>query len=180
MAIKINSELALQPIKLDDQPKLYKLMQGIYPAAYGHFWQDDCSWYIHHIYSPESLTKDLNTPDSHYHFIEYQGDTVGIFKYIYNQTYTPLSPLAGLKLHRLYLHPRVQGKGVGKNIMQYSEQLARDLNYKIIWLDAMHTHKQAQQFYKKNGYSKTEFQLLPFELLKDEHRKMWYMHKMLE
>ncbi len=177
--ITINSHLSLQPIKIEDQPKLLELMQEVYPAAYGHFWKDDCSWYLNHIYSLESLKKDLATPQSHYHFILYKNETVGIFKYVYNQVYTPLSPLAGLKLHRLYLHPSVQGKGVGRDIMQYGEQLARRLDYKIIWLDAMHTHTQAQLFYKKAGYIKTEFQLLPFDLLKDEHRKMWYMHKML-
>ena len=130
--ITINSHLSLQPIKIEDQPKLLELMQEVYPDAYGHFWKDDCSWYLNHIYSLESLKKDLATPQSHNHFILYKNEAVGIFKYVYNQTYTPLSPLKGLKLHRLYLHPSVQGKGIGRDIMQYGERLARKLDYKII------------------------------------------------
>ena len=51
----------------------------------------------------------------------------------------------------------LQGKGIGKALMQFAENLARDRGYKRI---TMHARKNAVGFYEKMGYRKIgeEFQ----------------------
>ena len=133
-----------------------------------------------------NLKKELDNAHSDYYFVNYDPSsqfeatsTIGIFKLIHNCVYKPLPQLKALKVHRIYLDANIQGKGIGKQLMLYAEDVGRVNNFDIIWLDAMDTHEQAQAFYHKLGYEKTQLQHLPFELLYDEHRPMWYMHKNL-
>ena len=46
----------------------------------------------------------------------------------------------------------LQGKGIGKNILQFAENIARDRGYKKI---IMHARKTATGFYEKLGYKIT-------------------------
>lgn len=177
--ITISPNLRLQTIVQEDQHQLFLLMQRIYPSAYAHYWKDDCSWYLNKIYSKEALYSDLSKPDEHYYFVRFNENIIGIFKLAYNQTYHFEPRLAAFKVQRLYLDPLIQGKGIGKQLMRYAEEKARLTSHDLIWLDAMDTHTQAQQFYTSLGYSKKEKQYLNFDLLRDEHRSMWYMQKML-
>ena len=43
----------------------------------------------------------------------------------------------------------LQGKGVGRAIMNFAENIARDRGYKVL---SMHARKNATGFYEKMGY----------------------------
>ena len=45
----------------------------------------------------------------------------------------------------------LQGKGIGKVLLQFAENIARDRGYKKIM---MHARKTAVGFYEKSGYKK--------------------------
>ena len=181
--VKVSENLTLVPIAISDQKVLFSLMSRIYPSAYAHYWKDDCSWYLNTIYGTENLRKELEEVGTSYFFVRFRESvtetTIGILKVNANCTYPAQPDAKAYKIHRIYLDPEVQGKGIGKDLMHFTETHAKASNHKLIWLDAMDTHEQAQAFYKKLGYIKGDLQHLPFELLNDEHRPMWYMHKPL-
>lgn len=56
-----------------------------------------------------------------------------------------------VRLRQMAVVNDVQGKGIGRALMQFAENLARDRGYKII---TMHARKNAQGFYEKMGYTK--------------------------
>lgn len=62
-----------------------------------------------------------------------------------------------VRLRQMAVINDLQGKGIGKALMQFAENLARDRGYKRI---TMHARKNALGFYEKMGYRKigTEFQ----------------------
>lgn len=178
-SVQITSEISLKPIEVSHQPVLMELIQRIYPHAYGHYWKDDGVWYLNEQYSLENLTQELQTENSSYYFVSSSNQNIGIFRFLVDCSY-PLKPaFKAFKVHRLYLDPKAQGLGIGRILMQYAAQVAFKTAHKLIWLDAMDTHTQAQKFYKYLGYQRADSQQLPFKLLHDKHRKMWYMHKML-
>ena len=92
---------------------------------------------------------------------------------------TGLSQEKQLKLHRLYLHPKTQNKGVGKTIISWLEAQARFKDYEILWLDAMEKQEQAFQFYKKRGYKYHAHVFLEFNLMHGSFRKMNQVYKVL-
>src|SRR6266542_6588175 len=54
-----------------------------------------------------------------------------------------------VKLRQMAVLNDVQGKGIGRALMQFAENLARDHGYKIL---TMHARKNAVGFYEKMGY----------------------------
>ena len=54
-----------------------------------------------------------------------------------------------VRLRQLAVLNNLQGKGVGTAILQFSENLARDLGYKKI---TMHARKNSVDFFEKLGY----------------------------
>jgi GNAT superfamily N-acetyltransferase len=61
-----------------------------------------------------------------------------------------------VRLRQMAVLNDLQGKGIGKALMQFAENLARDRGYKLL---TMHARKNAVGFYEKMGYkiSGTEF-----------------------
>jgi predicted GNAT family N-acyltransferase len=56
-----------------------------------------------------------------------------------------------VRLRQMAVVNDVQGKGIGRALMQFAENLARDRGYKKI---TMHARRNAQGFYEKMGYKK--------------------------
>jgi len=57
-----------------------------------------------------------------------------------------------IQLRQMAVISGLQGKGIGRVLMQFAENISRDLNYKKLM---MHARKTAAGFYEKLGYSKT-------------------------
>ncbi|GAB4092786.1 GNAT family N-acetyltransferase [Flaviaesturariibacter terrae] len=56
-----------------------------------------------------------------------------------------------VRLRQMAVMNDLQGKGIGKALMNFAENIARDRGYKKI---TMHARKNAQGFYEKMGYRK--------------------------
>lgn len=56
-----------------------------------------------------------------------------------------------VRLRQMAVMNDLQGKGIGKALMQFAENLARDRGYRRI---TMHARKNALGFYEKMGYKK--------------------------
>lgn len=64
----------------------------------------------------------------------------------------------------LVVHETKRGEGVGQQLMQYIEKIARDANCKHIRLASGISRKMVHQFYKKIGFRATSYQfVLPLQ-----------------
>jgi len=57
-----------------------------------------------------------------------------------------------LVVHRLFVHPYSQGKGVAGRLMDYAEQYAQSRGYEAIRLDAFTKNPAAVSLYERRGY----------------------------
>ena len=57
-------------------------------------------------------------------------------------------------IHRLAVHPQLQGKGYAQQLMHFAEQFAIDNRYSSIRLDTFSQNKRNQKFYELRGYKK--------------------------
>lgn len=177
--IKISEKIKLKEIKKTDCESLFKLMKEIYPLAYSHFWTDKGNWYVNTQYAQENILKELSQDNSDYYFVLYNDEIIGNFRIVWDEKLEGLSNEKQVKLHRIYLHQKTQGKGIGKKLLTWLEQKAFKKGYSIIWLDAMDEQPQAFQFYKKLGYIYYSHTFLPYELLHNKVRKMSQVYKSL-
>jgi len=57
-------------------------------------------------------------------------------------------------IHRLFVHPKVQGKGNAQTLMDYAENYARENNFISVRLDTFSQNKRNQRFYEHRGYQR--------------------------
>ncbi|MCR8631295.1 GNAT family N-acetyltransferase [Paenibacillus radicis (ex Xue et al. 2023)] len=57
-------------------------------------------------------------------------------------------------IHRLAVHPKQQGRGLGKKLLHYAEHLAHNQGYTSVRIDVYQTNAAAVALYEKNGYEK--------------------------
>ncbi|MDF2159353.1 GNAT family N-acetyltransferase [Algoriphagus sp. CAU 1675] len=177
--ISIQKNITLIPIKAEDQTQLFELMDEVYKTAYSHFWKDGGNWYIDLIYSKKNLEKELSRESSHYFFVEFDQEKIGILKYDFPFSPKQIEIPNSMKLHRLYLHPKVHGKGIAQALMQHIEEVAMENKLDYIWLEAMESQPQARRFYEKSGYAHCLTYTLDFEQLLPEYRGIQILKKNL-
>lgn len=77
---------------------------------------------------------------------------------IMDEEYVPISWLTpnekNVYIHRLAIHPSLQGKGYAQQLMAFAENYARKNNYNSIRLDTFSQNKRNQKFYELRGYKK--------------------------
>lgn len=80
-----------------------------------------------------------------------------------------LTPQDGgvLKMRQVAVGPNTQGKGVGSDLVEYSEEFAKSLNFSMI---SLHARETAVAFYLRLGY---EIEGERFEEVGIPHFKMW-------
>lgn len=66
-----------------------------------------------------------------------------------------------VQLRQMAVISGLQGKGIGRVLMQFAENISRDLGYKIIM---MHARKTATGFYEKLGYTRSGNEFLEVSL----------------
>lgn len=177
--IKVSENLFLKRITSNDAETLFKLMKEVYPAAYHHFWEDSGDWYVKSQYNKVNVLKELAQPNSDYYFIIFDDEIIGNLRIIWNEKLAGLQHDNQVKLHRIYLHQKTQGKGLGKKIFNWLAEKAIQKEYKIIWLDVMDEKQQAFEVYKKLGFTYHSHYNLPFKLMFKEMRKLSQVYKKL-
>lgn len=175
--ITVSKNIQLQQITAKDCARLKSLMQEVYPPAYHHFWKDKGNWYVENQYSKENIKKELLEENSDYYFIVYKKEITGNVRILWDKNLKGFKDKKTVKLHRVYLHPKTQGNGIGKSLLSWLENNAKEKEYEMIWLDVMDEQPQAFQFYKKYGYIYHSHWFLDFNLLKDEVRKISQLYK---
>jgi len=177
--IKITEDLQLRTVFSSETEVLSKLMTDIYYATYSQFWTDNGDWYVNTQYSKESLLKELLDKNSENYFILFKDEIIGNFRVVWGEKLVGLSEEKQVKLHRIYLHQKTQGNGIGKKLLSWLDEKAIKKGYKIIWLDAMNGQQQAFQFYTKLGYSYHSHVFLTFNFLRESVREMSQLYKRL-
>ncbi|WP_166637242.1 GNAT family N-acetyltransferase [Algoriphagus boseongensis] len=169
----------MNPVLLEDQPILYRLMDEVYRASYHSIWEDKGDWYVELIYNPETVRKELARSRSHYFFVEWKEEKIGILKYDFPFSPREIEIPNAMKLHRLYLHPKAHGKGIAQELMKHCEQVAKENKLEAIWLEAMESQIQAKRFYEKMGFSEVYSYVLDFERIYPEYRGIQILKKVI-
>ncbi|AUP77579.1 GNAT family N-acetyltransferase [Flavivirga eckloniae] len=178
--ILISESLSLKDIHIENHSELVSLMERIYPPPYKHLWKNnDCSWYLNKCYGISNFKEELKDTNASYYFVINDAITVGILRLVVNQIIKEFPNELTTYIHRIYLSSDVQGKGIGKQLFNWVENVARQNNNKYIWLEAMDTQHQALSFYKKMGYKETSSMSLDFERINEHLSGMLLMSKTL-
>lgn len=172
MNISLDSQLqlVLTVVRSEDQPLLFQLMGEVYRSGYEYIWEDQGDWYVNLIYNRHRLHKELKRATTHYFFVEVAKRKIGILKYDFPYSPREIELPKAMKLHRLYLHPEFQGKGIAQTLLIHCEQTAIENGLSTIWLEVMSCQPQAKKFYQKMGFKHILSYNLDFERIYPDYR----------
>jgi GNAT superfamily N-acetyltransferase len=132
-------------------PNDYKTIQDIahqtWPLTYGEILSSEQLDYMLDAFYNEEAIKDSIANKGHYFILAKEGEeTLGFASYEYhyeqkNQT----------KIHKIYILPETQGKGVGKLLIDHVEKEAKDKGSEILSLN-VNRYNKALHFYQKIGF----------------------------
>ena len=94
--------------------------------------------------------------------IEIDGEVKGsiVISTLMDEEYIPIKWLTknlnNIYIHRLAIHPQLQGKGYAQKLMDFAENYASKNKYSSIRLDTFSQNKRNQLFYEKRNYTKLE------------------------
>ena len=95
----------------------------------------------------------FNQPDSgHFCFVYEEDQTENILGYVEAEAYESIYSDPGLNVLGLAVFPSAQGRGIGRQLMERVETLARTHNFSFIRLSSASHRKEAHVFYEHIGY----------------------------
>lgn len=143
--------------EIKDLPEIFEL----YAAVRKKMWADGFyNWYEG--YPPENVIKEAVHSQTVYKYVE-NSEIIGVatFDEIQHPTYKAIKWLTQdskhLAVHRIGVHPKYQKQGYALKLMQFAEELAKDMGCVSIRLDALGSNERLVDFYKRQGYIYTGF-----------------------
>lgn len=129
----------------------------------------DMQTYVEHKFSIEHLQKELSHPESFFYFAQNENDILGYLKLNLGKAQTETRDNA-IEIERIYVDESFHGKGIGKLLMEYAIQFAKERGSAKIWLGVWEHNTKAIHFYQKNGF--VEFGNHAFFLGEDEQNDL--------
>ena len=138
--------LSIRPADLDDINTIGFLAQQIWPSTYSEIvTADHLQYMLQLFYSPTSLRRQMIDEHQQFLLLEQGEEAIGF------ASWAPTRETGVFKLHKLYVLPGQQGKGLGRMIIQYIFNDIRPAGGRKLRLN-VNRYNKARQFYERMGF----------------------------
>lgn len=162
----------------DDLIALQELSCRTFNDAFAHLnTAANMKAYLETSYNCDKLRHELSDSNSSFYFLYSEGKLAGYLKLNEYQAQTDIHDPNSIELERIYVISELQGKALGRSLIDKAVETARALGKSYIWLGVWEKNKKAIAFYKKNGFY--EIGKHPF-FLGEEKQTDFIMRKNLE
>ncbi len=146
-------DIFFQQISYEEVNKLRNIAIKTFRQSYEHLnspsnFQD----YISKAFTKEVLLRELQNEESFYYFIAFENDIVGYLKLNIGNSQTERFSDAYLEIERIYLDANYQRKGIGKRMIEFTFDKARELQKTKVWLGVWDENPKAILFYERMGF----------------------------
>jgi diamine N-acetyltransferase len=168
--------LEIKSITLSDLETLVAVATHAYFDHYKHLWYDEGAWYAHKCFNIRQLEEEISDEKNLFFMAIFNEKPVGFLKL------RPENQLTeqvgnGFEVERIYLTKEATGKGVGRRLMEFAIEMARQQHKDYVWLKAMDSSHDAIRFYESLGFEICGTSRLDFEQMKTEFLGMVAMRK---
>jgi GNAT superfamily N-acetyltransferase len=143
----MDETLLIRPADLDDINIIGFLAQQIWPATYGDILSaEQLKYMLKQIYSPRALRRQMVNEHQQFLIVEQAEEPIGFASW-------SAMPVPGVyKLHKLYVLPGRQGKGMGRTLLQVIFDAIRPEGATKLRLN-VNRYNKARQFYERMGFT---------------------------
>ena len=117
--------------------------------------QETIDTYLSETFTTRKLSLELMTNGSEFYFIYSDNALAGYLKINYSPAQSDINDPDSVEIERIYVKKEFKGKGLGKQLMDYAEELAVKAGKKYLWLGVWEKNKDAISFYKYIKYKIT-------------------------
>lgn len=124
------------------------IAKEVWPIAYGAILKEaQLNYMMELMYSEDSLQLQANSKKHHFILAKENDVTLGFASYEFNYSETKKT-----KIHKIYVLSSQQGNGVGRKLINYIENEAKN-HYQDALVLNVNKYNGAQDFYKKIGFT---------------------------
>jgi len=141
--ISIDGDIKLVSKGVSEIVQIVDLAREIWIPSFKSYFTEDQLWALFNgMYNTDLLHNTLSNPNYHYYFIYNSKDQItGYVALDFSDK--------SLKIDKIYVHPKLQGTGIGSRILSYLLEEYRD---KRIWLRVNRGNSGAVKLYEKQGF----------------------------
>lgn len=122
---------------------------------------EDFNTYLDSAFAKALLSQELLNSHCHYFFVKDGDKIIGYLKFNTGEAQNELKEVNGIELERIYLVKNEQGKGIGKTLLDFAENYAKQLDKNYIWLGVWEHNLDAIRLYERVGYQKFDTHIYP-------------------
>jgi diamine N-acetyltransferase len=143
----MSSTLSFRFADVHDINTIGFLAQQIWPSTYKNILSAEQIKYMMDLfYSPSSLKKQMKDDKHIFLLIEDEEGSLGF------ASYSKTNAAGIYKLHKIYVLPTLQGKGIGKTIIDFIITHIKPLGATALQLN-VNRHNKARNFYERLGFA---------------------------
>jgi GNAT superfamily N-acetyltransferase len=170
--------IAIKKCDNNQIPELLAIAVKSYLETYEYLWDDNGAAYVRKFYSKDILEDEISTEGISYFFVYADDEPIGYFK-IKECALAPGEKKDCLEIDKLYFLKQFTGQGIGKTVISFIENLAREQNKRLMWLKVMES-SPAISFYEFHGFTEVNRSHLSHPNMKDGYRVLLTFMKHIE
>jgi ribosomal protein S18 acetylase RimI-like enzyme len=109
------------------------------------------------LYSIETLSANITEKGHHFLLVKEDHNYLGFASYEHHYNAAPIT-----KIHKIYILPEAQGKGIGKMLIDKVADLAKEAGVERLCLN-VNRHNKARFFYEKLGFTIVAEEVIPLD-----------------
>ena len=144
----MNTEIEIKPAGEADFATIQKIASATWADAFKEILsKEQIAYMLDLMYKTDALREQIEELDHNFLLALWHGEPLGFASYQinYNENKT--------KIHKIYVLPIAQGKGVGRKLIDRIKQKASDFQQSHIILN-VNKYNRAIEFYKAYGFKK--------------------------
>lgn len=149
------NNLSLKIVSPDEVSTLLNLAETTFRQSFEHL-NDPVYFeaYMSEAFTTEQFEAELANPESIFYFALLEGQIAGYMKLNWGAAQTEIATEPGLELQRIYIKPELQGRNIGRFLLDHAFQYAKSGKFPFIWLGVWEKNERAIRFYERLGFEK--------------------------
>lgn len=149
-----------------------------YHQHFSNIWSEEgINSYLESHFNIPKLQADLKGDVVEYFLVFAEEALVGFFKLKKAQPVPNTENEYGLEIEKIYLLQDFASKGLGKQMIDFVIDYAKNLQEKSVWLDALKINEKAIRFYERQGFQIIGELDLSTDIMKPD---LWVMQRKLD
>lgn len=147
------SSLTFRKVTLADLNALQNISIQTFTDAFEHLNNPaDFKAYVASAYNSEQLKQEITDPNSEFYFAVYQNDIAGYIKLNFGKEQAEFKDDNSMEIARVYVSASHQNKQIGKAMLEFAIDIARQKKLDYVWLGAWEQNTNAIRFYQRHGF----------------------------